>query len=102
MSLPARLFGRCSGVLVASFQTPCRSGSPHGVFVARHAFGAGFAGAFDAALSSAFGGSAFFALPPAWPAIAGVVASAKVRIAVDVRIRYGIDVSSWSARLTSC
>src|SRR6185295_16748264 len=34
------LVGRCSGVLVASFQTPCRSGSPHGVFGATYFFGA--------------------------------------------------------------
>src|SRR5206468_7951334 len=45
LSLP---FGRCNGVLVASFHTPCKSGSPHGVFGAGQAFaaGAGFGAGF--------------------------------------------------------
>src|SRR2546427_12705063 len=46
--------GRWSGVLVASFQTPCRSGSPHGVFFTAYALVAFAAGAAFAAAGAGF------------------------------------------------
>src|SRR5207248_748377 len=72
--------GRCNGVLVASFQTPCRSGSPHGVFNGGVFFGATFA----ATLAPALPGAPFCAL--FWAASGYNDA----RIPTEVRSRYFI------------
>ena len=89
MSFPESSFGRWRGVLVASFHTPCRSGSPHGVLGGAQplAAGAGFT-AFGAAVafSPAFAGAVDFG---AWPATADNerTAIAAPRIPIEIKKR---------------
>src|SRR5438132_319245 len=78
--------GRCSGVLVASFHTPCRSGSPQGVFGTAGLF----AGAFVAFAATVFLAAVAGVWPAAGDSDAAAVASAANAIEIGNRCFIGL------------